>query len=510
MTSLTRCLAIIVAIVLVACAPAGRPAVGAPAKGPVRFLLVNDVYILDTLRDGTGGLSRIAAMRDSLERSGPVVFVLAGDVFSPSLLSKWYAGRHTLDGFNVAGLDYATFGNHEFELSRDTLIARISASRFTWLSANCGLAEGAPFPGVRSWDTLTVNGVRVGLFGLTLTLPYARYVRCTDPDSAAHAAIIALKAAGSDVVVGVTHQRLHADSALLLREPDLDMILGGHEHEQHTISAGNRFLVKADANSRSAQLVTVTAGAGNTFAQRTDILNAERGMRMDPAVERVAQAWRDSLIARLGPERAIGTLSVEIDARDAALRRQEMPFGDLVADAIRFGTGADVALLNSGALRFDDVIAAGEITNYQLESVFLFADETRIVTFPLTGARLRELLEHGVSAANYKRGGFLQVSGVVFGFDSLRADGSRVVGDITREDARLILPAETVRVSFASYPACFGGDGYKVPEASAGDACKTGGTAPRAVDLLKEHIVQRLGGKVGEPRGGRIIRLESR
>ncbi|MGI9078719.1 MAG: bifunctional metallophosphatase/5'-nucleotidase [Gemmatimonadaceae bacterium] len=509
MTSLLRCLPVILALAMAACAPPEVHVVSMPTSGPVRFLLVNDVYVLDTLRDGTGGLARVAAMRDSLERSGPVLFLLAGDVFSPSLLSKWYAGRHTLEGFNAAGLDYATFGNHEFELSRDTLLARISASRFKWLSANCGLADGAPFPGVRPWDTLTVNGVRVGLFGLTIVLPYARYVRCTDPDSAAHAAIIALKAAGADVVVGVTHQLLGADSALLVREPNLDVILGGHEHEVHTVTAGGRFLVKADANSRSAQLVTVSATGGNFYAQRTEVMHAERGMRMDTAVERVTQAWRDSLIARLGPERATGTLAVEIDARDGALRRQEMPFGDLVADAIRLGTGADVALLNSGALRLDDVLAAGEITNYQLESIFLFADETRIVTFPLTGGRLRELLEHGVSAANYGRGGFLQVSGVSFRFDPQRPDGSRVAGDLTREDGRRILPAETLRVSFAAYPACSGGDGYRVPEARDGDACRTTAPAPRAADLLKEHITKRLGGKVAEPRGGRITRLES-
>jgi len=286
------------------------------------------------------------------------------------------------------------------------------------------------------------------------------------------------------------------------------LILGGHEHERHTVTTGSRFLVKADANSRSAQLVTVSAAARDTYAQSSEVLEVERGMRMDAAVERVTQAWRDSLIARLGPERRLGTLAAEIDARDGALRRQEMPFGNLVTDAIRLGTGADVALLNSGALRFDDVLAAGEITNYQLESIFLFADDTRIVSFPLTGARLRELLEHGVSAANYGRGGFLQVSGVAFRFDTLRPDGSRVVGEVMREDGRPILPAETLRVSFAAYPACIGGDGYEVPEARDAEACKNSARAPRAVDLLKEHISRRLGGKVDQPRGGRITRLE--
>src|SRR4051812_23718952 len=76
-----------------------------PDDRVVRFLLVNDVYVVDTLRDGSGGLARVAALRQRLERDsagGRIVFMLAGDVLSPSLLSKWYAGRQMVDAFNAA------------------------------------------------------------------------------------------------------------------------------------------------------------------------------------------------------------------------------------------------------------------------------------------------------------------------------------------------------------------------------------------------------------------------
>ena len=95
---------------------------------PVRFLLVNDVYVADTMADGNGGLARVATVRRRLADQGPVLFVLAGDVLSPSLLSKYYYGRQMVEAFNAAKLDYATFGNHEFELPLDTLEARIAES----------------------------------------------------------------------------------------------------------------------------------------------------------------------------------------------------------------------------------------------------------------------------------------------------------------------------------------------------------------------------------------------
>ena len=72
-----------------ACVPGAKPP---EPLDPVRFLSINDVYVADTLRDGTGGLARVATVRNRLADQGKVLFVLAGDFLSPSLLSKIYVG----------------------------------------------------------------------------------------------------------------------------------------------------------------------------------------------------------------------------------------------------------------------------------------------------------------------------------------------------------------------------------------------------------------------------------
>lgn len=471
----------------------------APAP-PLRFLLVNDVYVADTLHDGSGGVARLATLRRSLAARGPVIFVLAGDVLSPSLLSKWYAGRQMVEVLNAAELDYATFGNHEFELDRDTLIARVAQSRFRWLSSNCTQADGAPFPRVRPWDTVSVHGVRYGLFALTLQGDYRRYVRCASPDSSAHSAISTLRALGAQRIVGITHQNLSADSALLANEPAVSLILGGHEHEWHDLIVGRSRVVKADANARSAQLVTMDS-AGPTAPPAATLVRIDARIATDSVAALVIRSWSDSLLRRLGPPRVIGELREPLDGRDAVSRRRESPLGDLVADAIRAGTGADVALINSGTLRLDDILQPGAISTYQVESIFLFADETRIVTFPLGAARLRELIEHGL--AEHGHGGFLQVSGLVIDYDLSRPSGSRIVGDVHRSDGRPLRSEETMRVAFDVYPACAHGDGYSVPEAAS--ACLDAARAPRAADLLISHISSRLGGMVTVPTPGRLV-----
>jgi 5'-nucleotidase len=471
----------------------------------MRFLLINDVYVADTLADGSGGLARVATARGRIAAEGPTLLVLAGDLLSPSLLSKYYHGRQMVDALNAAKLDYATFGNHEFELARDTLVARIAESNFKWLSSNCTEASGQAFPKVLAWDTLRMANRKVGLFGLTLKGDYPAYVRCTDPDSAARRMLDTLTAQGAEFIVAVTHQDVEADRALLNRELRLDLILGGHEHEAHTELVAGRHVLKADANGRTIQFATIW-GAKGQWRQAVALLPVRSTIPVDTAVERVVRAWDDSLKRRLGPERRVAELTAPLDGRDAVQRRGESTLGDLVADAMRSGTGADVALLNAGTIRIDDELQPGPLTNWNLDALFLFGDETRVVTAPLTGARLRALLERSVSDGVLGKGGFLQVSGVAFTYDSTKPSGGRIVGELARagSSGAAIRPTDRVTVALPGYLACDGGDGYQIPEAQG--ACGARGDAPRAVDLLTRYVADSLGGRIGPPAGGRITR----
>jgi 2',3'-cyclic-nucleotide 2'-phosphodiesterase (5'-nucleotidase family) len=474
---------------------------GAPPPiplNPVRFLSINDVYVADTTIDGQGGLARVATVRKRLADQGPVLFVLAGDFLSPSLPTKYFGGRQMVETFNAARLDYATFGNHEFDLEQPTLLARIAESKFKWLSANCTRADGTPFSKVLPWDTLRISGHKVGLFGLTLQGSYPRYVRCSNPDSAARRIIETLTAEGADLIVGLTHQTMQADRALLSREPQLDLILGGHEHQAMDSVVSGRHVVKADENARTAQFVTLWGGKGN-WRQAVGLVPIDAGLPPDSSVLPVIAKWNDSLEALLGPARTVGTTTIPLDSSNSISRRQESMLGNLVTDAMRAGTGADVALLNSGTLRLDHVIKPGPVTNHELETMFPFPDQTRIVTFTLTGSRLRRILEHGISQRVLGTGGFLQVSGIAFTYDPARPTGSRLVGVLRGPNGKVLGPDDTVTTAFAAYPACGGGDGYEVPEAA--QACSRLRSAPRVVDLLTQYITDSLDGRIEPPKG---------
>lgn len=489
----------IAALGAVACT--GLPKPPAPTN-PARFLSINDVYQADTLTDGNGGLARLGTLKQRINSEGPVLFVLAGDFLGPSLLSRYYNGAQMVEALNAAKVDYVTFGNHEFDLARDTLLARIAQSNFTWISTNCVQPDGTGLPGVVPWDTMRVFGSKIGIFGLTMQGPYPAYVKCGSPDSAAVVAIDSLTAMQADIIVAITHQTLAADVALLNREGQLDLILGGHEHEAHTVAVGSRYVLKADANAVSAQFMTIWGKKGE-WREAPRLLDVKPNLPVDTTVQVVVDRWQDSLRVRLGANYVVGTAIQPIDALDPPQRQQETVLGDLVADAIRFGTPSDIGLINGGAMRLNEIIPPGPVWFYTIESIFQFADETRIVTVPVSGQRVREILENSVSERNLGSGGFLQVSGIKFVVDRTRASGARIAGPVTTTVGNTLYPDQTYRVSLPAYLACRGGDGYKIPEAAG--PCASAGTAPRVANLVVTHLGQRLGGRIATPIGPRII-----
>jgi len=125
-------------------------------------------------------------------------------------------------------------------------------------------------------------------------------------------------------------------------------------------------------------------------------------------------------------DQVVGRTSVELDALQRTSRSRETNMGDFIADAYRSATNADVALFNGGAIRADMTYAPGALTKRDVLSVLPY--QNQVVKIEITGATLREALEHGVSrsAEDIAPGQFPQVSGVRFTFDARRPAGSRV------------------------------------------------------------------------------------
>jgi 5'-nucleotidase / UDP-sugar diphosphatase len=166
------------------------------------------------------------------------------------------------------------------------------------------------------------------------------------------------------------------------------------------------------------------------------------GVVPDRQVAAIVKTHEDKLDESL--KVTVGTTEVELDSRRATLRLKESAIGNLITDAIREVTKAEVILMNGGGIRGDRVYAAGTVLTHKDILVELpFGNVT--VLAEIQGADLRTALEEGVSAVEDVAGRFPHVSGMRYVFDPRRPKGSRVL-DVTIGGKRLD-PAATYRLA---------------------------------------------------------------
>ena len=366
-----------------------------------------------------------------LKRNAPLITTLGGDYLSPSAIGtatvdgQPLAGKQMVDVLNAVGLDWATFGNHEFDLSEAAFRQRMTEQRFKLVSSNVTMPGGGSFDGVSRSAVVTVRAggrdLKIGLIGLTIDSTKKPWVNYLPPVDAAKAEISApcRRPAGRHRRADAPGAR--AGSELAAAVDDIDLILGGHEHENWLLQRGSHFtpILKGDANVRSVGVVTLafTEGGRPVVTPRLEIIDAR--LTPDPKVDALAAAWRAKAFDAFrtqgfAPETAVATLPEPLDGRESTVRNRPGVLTDIIAAALlREVKDADLALFNGGSVRIDDVLPPGPVTQYDIIRVLPFGGA--VVKATMEGSVLAQVLDAGVS--NQGAGGYLQLANVKRGAD---------------------------------------------------------------------------------------------
>jgi len=220
-----------------------------------------------------------------------------------------------------------------------------------------------------------------------------------------------------DVLVAVTHLPLDQDQRLAESAPEIDLVLGGHEHENWQIRRGPRFtpIVKADANARTVYVHRLVYDTGSRrLSVRSDIRRVGPEIPEHAATARVVREWTERGFQAFraqgfAPEERVAESPVVLDGREASVRSHPTHLTDLVAEsALRTWPGAELAIVNAGSIRIDDEIPPGPITQYDVLRILPFGG--RLVGVEASGVLLARVLDAGW--ANRGRGGFLQWANV--------------------------------------------------------------------------------------------------
>ncbi|HEY4003501.1 MAG TPA: bifunctional UDP-sugar hydrolase/5'-nucleotidase [Candidatus Xenobia bacterium] len=420
-----------------------------------------------------GGAAYLAGEIDVLERVHPHSLLLdAGDIAQGTAASNLSFGMADVDFLNVLPYDARTIGNHEFDWGQPRLQAMVDRSKAPIVCANLVDLDGRLLPHVRPYVVTSVDGVKVGILGLITTdTPKLSFpgnvatVRFLDPADTVRKYLPRMRQDGAQVVVLLTHLGVDADEKLARDVPGIDAIVGGHSHTALSDGrmVGHTIIVQGGCYGRYVGTLELDYDTDQrqVVSERCELTPIVTAMISPDA--KVQAVVRES-VARVGPRiaRQVGQLAEDLPVGDET--SGESPLGDVVCDAVRQETGADVACYNHGGLRAS--LLAGPVKWGDVFSVLPF--DNHVMTVTLTGAQLKALLTQGVPL-------HIQVSGVTFEVDGQTVRNVQVGGAALSDSA-------SYRVATIDFM-ILGGDGYTV---------LAGGTQPTSGRLVLDVMVDYL------------------
>jgi 2',3'-cyclic-nucleotide 2'-phosphodiesterase (5'-nucleotidase family) len=447
---------------------AGWPAAAAEtvaAEPTFTLLLVNDVYRMSEV-EGRGGFARLnAIVKAERARGVPLLYAHAGDTLSPSLMSGFDRGAHIIELLNIAPPDVFVPGNHEFDFGPTIFAQRLGEANFPMFAANLKEADGRPLRGLRDQTTLTLGGIRVGVVGIALASTPEKSqsgdLRFSAEIETLTRTAQALRADGADLVVGVCHTDRATDDAIVAARC-VDILLSGHDHDLVLRYDGQTVLVESSFDAHYVTAIDITATVtGSGKARRVDWRPSFRvhdsaAVTPDPETLAVVRRMEGALSHEL--DVPVGAPREPLDSRIASVRAREASFGNLVADALRAATQADIAITNGGGIRGNQLYPAGTVlTRRDILTELPFGNTTVLVA--LAGAQIRALLEGAFADLGHPAGRFPQVSGLVVTVDAAAPVGARIVS-LTIDGAKLAADKSyTVASNNFLYE---GGNGYGI------------------------------------------------
>jgi len=250
--------------------------------------------------------------------------------------------------------------------------------------------------------------------------------------------VAALRAAGAQVVICVTHLGMVAARDLAAKVPGIDIIVNGHDNAvlEQPEQVGTTLIVSAGNHYRWVGRLRLAVDGSNVSLVDYALLSADANTPSLPAVQAAIDALKAEIVARHGDvyHQPIAWADVDLTLNwDPDHAKRDTPLGNLFADAYRAWTGTDIAIEPFGYL--GDAIPAGPIVGADVFRAMSYVELVpgeptarfwRLVTFPTTGAALLGTLETTLAVGGDY---FPQVSGLRLDYDSSAASGHKILLD---------------------------------------------------------------------------------
>ncbi len=343
-----------------------------------------------------GGFPLLAAAieKERAAHRGKTMLINVGDTIHGSAVAEWTQGVAIVPIVNALGIDAFIPGNREFAYGPETFRKRMSELNHPVLAINLfdrptGKRMFAPS------IVKTVNGVRVGVVGITSLIvdksmapDYSRGLAFTALEDVQEE-VDRLRAGGVEIVLLATELGLAQETQLARSIRNVDFILGGHTHERtrKPIVEGGVPVIEAGSEGSFLARLKFTVRDGRVQKYEHELLEVtpER-YKPNRRVQNLVDRSRAPFAARL--DKVVGTTKVDLYRKGVL----ESTVDNLLADAVREASGADIGISNG--FRFSYPVPAGKVTEEDLYNIFPM--DAQIKTGTLTGRQLREFWEQSL------------------------------------------------------------------------------------------------------------------
>ncbi|MFN3653364.1 MAG: bifunctional metallophosphatase/5'-nucleotidase [Armatimonadota bacterium] len=358
-----------------------------------------------------GGFALLAAavQAERQARPGRTMLVNVGDTIHGSAVAEWTQGKAIVPIVNRLGIDVFVPGNWEYAYGPETFRKRMAELNHPVAAINLHDAQ----TGQRLYAPSVVkeiDGVRIGVVGITSVIvdksmapDYSRGLKFTFKEGV-QAEVDRLRREGVEVVLLATELGLAQETRLAREIRNVDFILGGHTHErtERPITDGGIPVVQSGSEGSFLTRLTFRVRDGKVAGYEHQLLEVtpER-YRPDPEVQRLVEAAQAPFAGKL--KQVVGHTETHLYRKGVL----ESSMDNLIADAVREATGADIGMTNG--FRFSYPVPAGPITEEDLLNIFPMHAPVKVGT--MTGRQLREFWEESLeqvfaSDAYGQRGGW--------------------------------------------------------------------------------------------------------
>lgn len=316
-----------------------------------------------------------------------VLYVDAGDRWTGSpyvdMAPEQY--KPIVDLLNAAGLDIATFGNHEWDNGNNLLAKRTREAAFVNILTNADVS-GTALDFIPPHHIVETGGLKIGFTGMVTTavnghpdgkLENFGGIEFYDPYETA--ARYAPMADSVDLYILISHLGFQDDSLLAVLHPEIDLIIGGHSHTviPEGMDVNGTVVTQTGRNLVYAGITEISHRGGKITAIDNRLVMLDTIPRNAVTAAMVAQIKNEPHLLE-----TVGTATGELD---------KIALMNLFSDAMRDAAGTDFAFHNMGGMRIDR-LEAGDIVKADVYSAEPFGNT--VVTVSMTMAEIAQLLLH--------------------------------------------------------------------------------------------------------------------